>query len=94
VRYDLAGIKTALSKDALAVSPTLTGLGERSHLLSKVINLDTHVTDIVNVIKWESLKDIYFVAHSRGFGHFDLMSALLPGKRVIRRRRAALGDKS
>jgi Alpha/beta hydrolase family len=45
-------------------SPTLTGLGERSHLLSKDISLDTHVTDIVNVIKWESLKDICFVAHS------------------------------
>jgi pimeloyl-ACP methyl ester carboxylesterase len=45
-------------------SPTLTGLGERSHLLSKDINLDTHVTDIVNVIKWESLNDICFVAHS------------------------------
>jgi Alpha/beta hydrolase family len=45
-------------------SPTLTGLGERSHLLSKDINLDTHVTDIVNVIKWEGLNDICFVAHS------------------------------
>jgi hypothetical protein len=45
-------------------SPTLTGLGERSHLLSKDINLDTHITDIVNVIKWESLNDICFVAHS------------------------------
>src|SRR6516225_8202888 len=42
----------------------LTGLGERSHLLSKDINLDTHVTDIVNVIKWEGLNDICFVAHS------------------------------
>ena len=38
-------------------APTLTGLGERSHLLSKDINLDTHITDIVNVIKWESLED-------------------------------------
>jgi pimeloyl-ACP methyl ester carboxylesterase len=47
-------------------SPTLTGLGERSHLLSKDINLDTHITDIVNVIKWESLNDICFVAHSYG----------------------------
>ena len=47
-------------------SPTLTGLGERSHLLSKDINLDTHVTDIVNVVKWESLKDICFVVHSYG----------------------------
>jgi len=47
-------------------SPTLTGLGERSHLLSKDINLDTHITDIVNVIKWESLNEICFVAHSYG----------------------------
>lgn len=39
-------------------SPTLTGLGERSHLLSKDINLDTHVTDIVNVVKWEDLQVI------------------------------------
>lgn len=47
-------------------SPTLTGLGERSHLLSKDITLDTHVTDIVNVVKWESLNDICFVVHSYG----------------------------
>jgi len=47
-------------------SPTLTGLGERSHLLSKDINLDTHVTDIVNVVKWEDLHDICMVAHSYG----------------------------
>ena len=47
-------------------SPTLTGLGERSHLLSKDINLDTHVTDIVNVIKWENLNNICLVAHSYG----------------------------
>ena len=45
-------------------SPTLTGLGERSHLLSKDVNLDTHVTDIVNVVRWESLKDICLVVHS------------------------------
>jgi pimeloyl-ACP methyl ester carboxylesterase len=47
-------------------SPTLTGLGERSHLLSKDINLDTQITDIVNVIKWESLENICLVAHSYG----------------------------
>jgi Alpha/beta hydrolase family len=45
-------------------SPTLTGVGERSHLLSKDINLDTHITDITNVIKWEDLKDICLVVHS------------------------------
>ena len=47
-------------------SPTLTGLGERSHLLNKDINLDTHITDIVNVIKWEDLNDICLVVHSYG----------------------------
>ena len=47
-------------------SPTLTGLGERSHLLNKNINLETHITDIVNVIKWENLKDVCLVAHSYG----------------------------
>ena len=47
-------------------SPTLTGLGERSHLLNNNINLETHITDIVNVIKWENLKDVCLVAHSYG----------------------------
>jgi dienelactone hydrolase len=45
-------------------APTLTGLGERSHLISGSVNLDTHITDVVNVIKWENLTDICLVAHS------------------------------
>jgi pimeloyl-ACP methyl ester carboxylesterase len=49
-----------------AFTPTLTGLGERSHLIDPKVNLATHVTDIVNVIKWESLKDIVLVGHSYG----------------------------
>jgi pimeloyl-ACP methyl ester carboxylesterase len=47
-------------------TPTLTGLGERSHLMSADITLDTHITDVVNVIKWEDLRDICLVAHSYG----------------------------
>jgi pimeloyl-ACP methyl ester carboxylesterase len=47
-------------------SPTLTGCGERSHLLSKDTNLDIHITDVVNVIKYEDLKDICLVVHSYG----------------------------
>jgi Alpha/beta hydrolase family len=43
---------------------TLTGLAERSHLLSKDINLDTHITDIANLVEWEDLADICLVAHS------------------------------
>jgi pimeloyl-ACP methyl ester carboxylesterase len=48
------------------LAPTLTGLGERSHLMSKDIVLDTHIADIVNVIQWEDLADICLVAHSYG----------------------------
>ena len=47
-------------------TPTLTGVGERSHLMSKDINLDTHITDLVNVFKWEDLKDVCLAAHSYG----------------------------
>ena len=36
-------------------TPTLTGLGERSHLLTRSINLSTHITDIANLIRWEDL---------------------------------------
>ena len=54
------------SKGHKVFSPTLTGLGERSHLLNKDINLDTHVTDIVNVIKWENLDNVCLVAWSYG----------------------------
>jgi hypothetical protein len=36
-------------------APTLTGLGERAHLLSPTINLDTHITDVVNLIRYEGL---------------------------------------
>jgi pimeloyl-ACP methyl ester carboxylesterase len=47
-------------------TPTMTGLGERSHLLDGKVNLATHITDIVNVIKWEGLRDIVLVGHSYG----------------------------
>lgn len=47
-------------------TPTLTGLGERSHLISNNVRLETHVMDIVNVIKWEDLRDVTLVAHSYG----------------------------
>lgn len=45
-------------------APTLTGIGERSHLLDEKVNLATHIADVVNVIKWEDLTDIVLVGHS------------------------------
>ena len=47
-------------------APTLTGLGERSHLLDPKVGLATHIADIVNVLKWEDLNDIVLVGHSYG----------------------------
>ncbi|HXF35408.1 MAG TPA: alpha/beta hydrolase [Candidatus Acidoferrales bacterium] len=47
-------------------APTLTGLGERSHLLAKDVGLSTHVDDVVNVIRWEGLDGITLVGHSYG----------------------------
>jgi pimeloyl-ACP methyl ester carboxylesterase len=47
-------------------TPTLTGLGERVHLLTASVDLNTHITDVVNVIKFEDLKNIILVGHSYG----------------------------
>jgi pimeloyl-ACP methyl ester carboxylesterase len=47
-------------------TPTLTGLGERAHLNSRAIDLTTHITDIVSVIRYECLENIVLVGHSYG----------------------------
>lgn len=47
-------------------TPTLTGLGERSHLARAEIGLDVHVTDVVQVLKYEDLRDVVLVGHSSG----------------------------
>jgi pimeloyl-ACP methyl ester carboxylesterase len=43
---------------------TLTGLGERSHLARPEVDLDTHVTDVVNLIRTEDLREVLLVGHS------------------------------
>ncbi len=50
----------------LVFTPTLTGLGERSHLLSPAVDLDTHIMDVANVLEWEELSDVILVGHSYG----------------------------
>jgi pimeloyl-ACP methyl ester carboxylesterase len=47
-------------------TPTLTGLGDRSHLLTPDINLTTHVEDIVNLVLWEDLDHVVLCGHSYG----------------------------
>src|SRR5215218_11345208 len=43
---------------------TLTGLGERAHLASPEVDLETHITDVVNLIEFEDLHDVVLVGHS------------------------------
>ena len=45
-------------------TPTLTGVGERSHLLKLDINLDTHILDVVNEMRWQELNNVVLVGHS------------------------------
>lgn len=47
-------------------TPTLTGLGERSHLITREINLETHILDVLNLIRWEDLSDVVLCGHSYG----------------------------
>jgi pimeloyl-ACP methyl ester carboxylesterase len=47
-------------------TPTLTGLGERSHLLHVGIDLDLHLRDVVAVLHYEDLRDVILVGHSYG----------------------------
>ena len=43
---------------------TLTGLGERVHLARPEIDLETHITDVVNTVEWNDLDDIILAGHS------------------------------
>jgi len=47
-------------------APTLTGLGERSHLLPPAIDLDLHIRDVVALLHFEDLHDVILVGHSYG----------------------------
>src|SRR5215212_6950588 len=43
---------------------TLTGLGERAHLARPEIDLETHITDVINTVEYEDLSDVLLVGHS------------------------------
>jgi pimeloyl-ACP methyl ester carboxylesterase len=47
-------------------TPTLTGLGERSHLVGPEVDLDVHIRDVVAVLYYEDLRDVILVGHSYG----------------------------
>ncbi|WP_052098385.1 alpha/beta fold hydrolase [Paenibacillus stellifer] len=61
---EVAGHLAAQGYHVLA--PTLTGLGERNHLLTGDINLSVHIEDIVNLILYENITNVVLVGHSYG----------------------------
>ena len=43
---------------------TLTGLGERMHLMSPLITLETHIADVANTLEAQELEDVVLAVHS------------------------------
>lgn len=48
------------------VTPSYTGVGERAHLANPAIDLNSHIEDVLAVIKYEDLRDIVLIGHSYG----------------------------
>ncbi len=53
-----------LSHGHQVFAPTLTGMGERVHLVTKETGVQTHVTDIANLLFYHDLTDVILVGHS------------------------------
>jgi pimeloyl-ACP methyl ester carboxylesterase len=65
---------------AAVFRPTLTGLGARVHLARPDIGLGTHVTDVVNEILFEDLREVVLVGHSYGGMVISGVAELVPDR--------------
>jgi pimeloyl-ACP methyl ester carboxylesterase len=45
-------------------TPTLTGLGERAHLLTSAVDVETHIRDVLGMMEAEELEDVVLAGHS------------------------------
>src|SRR5215218_4656827 len=58
-------VAASLREHGHTVHPmSLTGLAERVHLAGPDVNLDTHITDLTNLLQYEDLSDVILVGHS------------------------------
>jgi pimeloyl-ACP methyl ester carboxylesterase len=74
-------VARALRADGHEVFPvTLTGAGERVHLATPTVDLHTHVTDVVNVLRYEDLDDVVLVGHSYGGLVITAVAERLPAR--------------
>ena len=80
------GVDDLLTADGYHVyRPTLTGQGERVHLATPAVDLQTHINDVVNTILFEDLHEVTLVGHSYGGMVITGVVDRIPGriKRVI-----------
>lgn len=59
-------------------TPTLTGLGEREHLLDRSVGLATHVEDVANALTFDDLERVVLVGHSYGGMVISGVAELVP----------------
>lgn len=59
---------------------TLTGVGERAHLLSSVITLETHIADVIHAIEAEEMDDVVLAVHSYAGMIGTAVADRLPGR--------------
>src|SRR5438128_12397775 len=59
---------------------TLTGVGERAHLMSPAIDLETHIADVAGLIEAEELQDVVLVVHSYAGMIGTAIADRMPGK--------------
>ncbi len=79
--YAWQGIARSLRRAGHEVYvPTLTGLGERAHLLRPDIDLDTHIADVANLVRFEELDRFVLVGHSYGGAVITGVADAMPEK--------------
>jgi len=64
----------------LAFSPTLTGLGDRDHLVNPSVDVDLHARDVAEMIAFENLRNVVLVGHSYGGLVIAAVAELMPGR--------------
>src|ERR1019366_1820543 len=74
-------IADALRHQGHAAFPvTLTGLGDRAHLLTAATNLDTHIQDVMALLEAEDIHDAVLVGHSYARMVITAAAARAPGR--------------
>lgn len=67
-------------RNQIVYRPCLTGQGERKHLASPDIGLETHVLDVINTILYEDIKNIILIGHSYGGKVISKVADSIPNK--------------